>query len=86
MLTTADKDSNSSSIIAVEMDFAERIHPLPCFQPFPKLNILDSSKLVKFADDEFKFDENSRNVFILGYTEGKEEIARYEHFSFSKIF
>ena len=27
--------------------------------PFPKRQILDSSKLKEFADDNFKFDENA---------------------------
>ena len=30
------------------------------FQPLPKQQILDSSKLKEFADDKFKFDENGR--------------------------
>ena len=29
-------------------------------QPFPKLEVFDSSKLKKFADDNIKFDENGR--------------------------
>ena len=28
----------------------------------PKLQILDSSKLKEFADDNFKFDENGREL------------------------
>ena len=28
--------------------------------PFPKRQILDSSKLKEFADDNFKFDENGK--------------------------
>ena len=31
------------------------------YQPFRKQQILDSSKLKEFADDNFKFDENSGN-------------------------
>ena len=31
-----------------------------CHWPFPKQQILDSSKLKDFADDNFKFDENGR--------------------------
>ena len=31
--------------------------------PFPKRQILDSSKLKEFADDNFKFDENGRKLF-----------------------
>ena len=47
--------------------------------PFPKLQILDSSKLKEFADDNFKFDENVGKFFkrvenILGN-------AGYQHFS-----
>ena len=30
------------------------------FNPFPKRQILDSSKLKELADDNFKFDENGR--------------------------
>ena len=51
------------------------------FKPFPKWQILDSSKLKEFADDNFRFDENggklSRRV---ENTVGKGEIACYEQF------
>ena len=48
---------------------------------FPKLQILDSSKLREFADDNFKFDENSRKFLKQGKnTVGKGEIALYEQF------
>ena len=48
---------------------------------FPKRQILDSSKLKEFADDNFKFDENSRNFSEqVENTAGKGEIARYEQF------
>ena len=30
--------------------------------PFPKRHMLDPTKLKEFADDNFKFDENSRKV------------------------
>ena len=30
---------------------------------FPKRQILDSSKLIKFTDDNFKFDGNERKLF-----------------------
>ena len=37
-----------------------------------------------FADDNFKFDNNERKFFKwVENTMGKEEIARYWHFSFS---
>ena len=43
--------------------------------------ILDSSKLKDFADDSFKFDENSRKLFKpVENTVGKGEIVRYEQF------
>ena len=51
------------------------------FQPFPKRQILDSSKLIEFADDNFIFDESGRMFFKqVEYTVGKGEIARYEQF------
>ena len=46
--------------------------------PFPKQHILDSSKLKEFADDNFKFDENRRELpKWIENTVGKGEIARY---------
>ena len=49
--------------------------------PFPKRQILDSSKLKEFIDDNFKFDENGRKFSRwLENTVGKGEIARYEQF------
>ena len=43
--------------------------------------ILDSSKLKEFADDNFKLDENGRKLSIrLENTVGKGEIACYEQF------
>ena len=42
---------------------------------------LDFTKLKQFADDNFKFDENSRKFSKwVENTLGKEEIARYEQF------
>ena len=47
----------------------------------PKRQILDSSKLKEFADDNFKFDENGRKFSKeLENTVGKGEIARHEQF------
>ena len=52
--------------------------------PLPDDKILDSSKLKEFADDNFKFDENGRNLSKrVENTVGKGKIARYEQFSFS---
>ena len=43
--------------------------------------MIDSSKLKDFADDNFKFDENSRKLSKpVENTLGKGEIARYEQF------
>ena len=43
--------------------------------------ILDSSKQKKFAEDNFKFDENGRKLSKwVENTVGKGEIARYEQF------
>ena len=51
------------------------------YYPFPKRQILDSSKLKEFADDNFKFDENGRKFFkSVENSVGKGEIARYEEF------
>ena len=53
-------------------------------QPFPKRQILDSSKLKDFADDNLKFDENGRKLSKrVENTVGKEENARYEQFLLS---
>ena len=51
------------------------------FQPFTKRQILYSSKLKEFADDNFKFDGNGRKFLKrVESTVGKGEIARYEQF------
>ena len=49
--------------------------------PFPKRQILDSSKLKDFADNYCKFYENFRNLTKrVENTVGKEEISRYKQF------
>ena len=49
------------------------------FSSQPKGQILDSSKLKEFADDNFEFDENARKLSkSVENTLGKREIARYE--------
>ena len=48
---------------------------------FTKQQILDSSKLKEFADDNVKFDGNGRELFKqVEDTVGKGKIARYEQF------
>ena len=47
----------------------------------PDIQILDWSKLKQSADDNFKFDEETRKLSKRAEnTEGKGEIARYEQF------
>ena len=49
--------------------------------PFPKRQILHSSKLKECADDNFKFDEYDRKFTKMDRKHcGKREIARYEQF------
>ena len=49
--------------------------------PLPDDKILDRSKLKRSADDNFKFDENSRKFSKwVENSMGKGEIARYEQF------
>ena len=50
-------------------------------QPFPKRQILESSKLKEFAGDNSKFDENGRKFLeLVENTVGKGEIACYKQF------
>ena len=48
--------------------------------PFSKQQILNSSKLKDFSDDNFKLDENAREFSRVENTVGKGEIARHEQF------
>ena len=51
------------------------------YQPLPKRNNSDPSKLKLFADDNFKFVKNgTRFSKWVENTVGKREIARYEQF------
>ena len=51
------------------------------YYPITRQQILDSSKLKEFADDNFKFDKNGRKLSKwVENTVGKGEIARYEQF------
>ena len=58
------------------------------YQPITIRQILDSSKLKEFADDNFKFDKNGRKLSKwVENTVGKGEIARHEKFLlFPKCF
>ena len=56
-------------------------------EPFPKRQIFDASKLKEFADDNFKFDENSRKFSKRAVNNvGKGEIAHYEQFLLFPVF
>ena len=50
-------------------------------KPITRRQILDSSKLKDFADDNLEFEENGKKLFEpVENTVGKREIARYEQF------
>ena len=52
--------------------------------PFPKRQILDSSKLKELADNDFKFDENGRKSIQMGRKHWeKEKLLITSKFSFS---
>ena len=54
---------------------------LVTLNPFPKQQILDSSKLREFADNNFKFPENARKFSTrVENSVGKGEIDRHEQF------
>ena len=53
-------------------------------KPFPKGQILDTSKLKEFTDDTFRFDGNGRKFSkLVENNVGKGEVAGFEQFSFS---
>ena len=55
--------------------------PLNAIKPITRRQILDSSKLKEFADDNFKFAEKGRKLSKrVENTVGRGEIARYEQF------
>ena len=50
-------------------------------EPFPKQQVLDSSKLKAFADDNLKLNENCKKFSKrVKNTVGNGEIARYDQF------
>ena len=73
-------------IILFMLDLSKDNHVRACIcqlflKPFPKQQILDSSKLKEFVDNNFKFDENCRHFSNwVENTVGKGEIARHEQF------
>ena len=57
---------------------------LPHLNPLPDDKFYTLPTLKEFADDNFKFDENGRQLSIRAEnTVGKGEIARYEQFLLS---
>ena len=53
----------------------------PGLYPITRRQILDSSKLKDFADNNLKFEENGRKLYKpVENTVGKGEIARYVQF------
>ena len=53
--------------------------------PFPKRQIVDSSKLKEFADDNFKFDGDGEKFFKRVETQWeKEKLLIMSNFSFSR--
>ena len=60
-----------------------KIHFAINVYPFPKRQMLDSSNLKEFPDDNSKSDESGRKLSKqVENTEGKGEIAHYEQFLF----
>ena len=57
-------------LITSNFSFSSRV-----FQPITRQQILDSSKLKKLADDNFKFEENDREQKQVENTVGKGETA-----------
>ena len=56
-------------------------------KPITRRQILGSSKLKEFPDDNFKFDENGRKLSKqVENTVGKGEIAHYEQFLLFPVF
>ena len=60
--------------------------PMIKSKPFPKRQILDSSKIKELADNNFKIDENERKFSkSIENTVGKGEIARLNKDSFGRV-
>ena len=61
--------------------FGKHWNAISVIQPITRRQILDSSKLKEFADDNFNSDENGRKLSKrVENTVGKGEIAHYEQF------
>ena len=87
--------SNGGAFSLFTIMFSTVCFPIDCqledclinHQPITRRQILDSSKLKEFADDNFKFDKNGRK--LCEWVEnivGKGEIAHYEQFLLFQLF
>ena len=74
-------------VTSIYMPLKLLINTIQTFKPFPKRQILDSSKLKEFADNNFEFNENGRKFSKWEEsTVGKGEIACYEQFYLFPVF
>ena len=63
------------------LDWRRTVSVFTNLYPFPRRQILDSSKLKEFAGNKFKLGDNARKFSkSTENTVGKGEIARYEQF------
>ena len=80
MLSYQEEDFGSFFFLDDTWFVKRGLNPLthnPDFQPITRWQILDSSKLKEFADDNFKFDESGRKLHKwVENTVGKGEIAQ----------
>ena len=78
----SDQDRHHEQTDLVDASFANALNPSPqIIFSFTRRQILDSSKLKEFADDNFSFEENGRKLSKwVENIVGKGEIARYEQF------
>ena len=75
VLQTHKKQGLFGKVVCQTITYSSALYPINRGQ------ILDSSKLKDFADDNLKFEENCRKLFKpVENTVGKGEIARYEQF------
>ena len=71
----------SGSVFIHHSEKHSKLYSTEFCQPITRRQILDSSRLKEFADDNFEFDKNGRKLSKrLENTVGKGEIARYEQF------
>ena len=75
------KNEHDLNTVKDDLTLYQRKYISRLIQPITRRQILDSSKMKEFADDNFKFDENGRQLSKwVENTVGKGEIACYEQF------